>query len=168
MGSEFQPKPHVVVVGAGIVGASIAWHLATDPSGPDVTIVAEEVGGTATPCSFAWLNASWHNPRFYYDFRRRSIAGWRRLEDEVPGLRELVRWSGSLSVSESFLPLVCPLVSSMSVESGWCHRDLILLSGRDDQPWTKTWPYDQLCDDLPLGDELLPYFIMCHTVYTAF
>lgn len=101
MGSEFHPKPHIVVVGAGIVGASIAWHLAMDPSGPDVTIVAEDVGGTATPCSFSWLNASWHNPRFYYDFRRRSIAGWRRLEKEVPGLKDLVRWSGSLSVSDT-------------------------------------------------------------------
>lgn len=103
MGSEFQepPKrPHIIVVGAGVVGASIAWHLATHPTRPaDVTIVAEDVGGTATPCSFAWLNASWHNPRFYYDFRRRSIARWRDLEAEVSGLGELVNWCGSISVS---------------------------------------------------------------------
>lgn len=101
MGSEFQPKPHIIVVGAGVVGASIAWHLASHPSKPDVTIVAEEVGGTATPCSFAWLNASWGHTRFYYDFRRRSVAGWRRLEKDVPGLADLIQWSGSLSVSQS-------------------------------------------------------------------
>ena len=94
-GEEFD----VVVVGAGIVGASIAWHLARHPSSPTVTIVAEDVGGTATPCSFAWLNASYNNPRNYYDFRRRSVARWRQMGDELPELDKLIQWSGSLIVS---------------------------------------------------------------------
>ncbi|TIQ62348.1 MAG: FAD-binding oxidoreductase, partial [Mesorhizobium sp.] len=48
---------HVIVVGAGIIGASIAWHLAK--AGAKVTIVADSgAGGVATPNSFAWINAS--------------------------------------------------------------------------------------------------------------
>ncbi|OAA54146.1 fructosyl peptide oxidase [Niveomyces insectorum RCEF 264] len=87
-------KPSVIVVGAGIVGASIAWHLAAK-HGVAVTIVAADVGGTATPNSFAWLNANFNNPRFYFDARHRSMARWHGLEAEVPGLADLIRWSGT-------------------------------------------------------------------------
>lgn len=45
-------SPHVVVVGGGIIGSSIGWHLSHNAS---VTFVAEDIGGTATPNSFAWL-----------------------------------------------------------------------------------------------------------------
>ena len=85
--------PHVIVVGAGIIGASIAWHLARD--GARVTVVAEDNGGVATPCSFAWINASWGNPEFYYRFRHRSMAEWKRLAGELPGLP--LSWCGSIS-----------------------------------------------------------------------
>ncbi|KFA73506.1 hypothetical protein S40288_05771 [Stachybotrys chartarum IBT 40288] len=85
----------VIVVGAGVVGASIAWHLAHQEN-VAVTIIASDVGGTATPKSFAWLNASWHNPKFYYDLRRRSMARWKQLADAVPGLQNVVQWCGSL------------------------------------------------------------------------
>lgn len=47
----------VVVIGAGIVGASLAYHLAR--RGAHVTVV--EAGGTAsgmTGSSFAWINTS--------------------------------------------------------------------------------------------------------------
>ena len=94
MGSLSQTKPHIIVIGAGVVGASISWHLTRQSA--DVTIVASDIGGTATPNSFAWLNASWHNPRFYWDFRRRSMAGWKRLAEEVPGLQDIIRWCGAL------------------------------------------------------------------------
>ncbi|TCU15825.1 FAD dependent oxidoreductase [Rhizobium sullae] len=55
-------KQHVIVVGAGIIGASIAWHLAKADAA--VTVIAQETGGVATPNSFAWINASWGNPEF--------------------------------------------------------------------------------------------------------
>ncbi|MEQ1952533.1 FAD-binding oxidoreductase [Mesorhizobium sp. CN2-181] len=84
----------VLVVGAGIVGASVAWHLAK--AGCAVTIVdAGEGGGLATRHSFAWINATWGNPEFYFHFRRRSMAGWRRLESEIPGVA--VNWCGGLT-----------------------------------------------------------------------
>ncbi|EOO03019.1 putative glycine d-amino acid deaminating protein [Phaeoacremonium minimum UCRPA7] len=94
MSAQDENKPHVVVVGGGIVGASIAWHLTRQNA--SVTIVASDLGGTATPNSFAWLNASRHNPRFYYDLRRRSMVRWRELADEVPGLKDLVQWCGTV------------------------------------------------------------------------
>ncbi|OWV83529.1 FAD-binding oxidoreductase [Rhizobium sp. R693] len=85
-------RQHVVVVGSGIVGASIAWHLTRD--GAAVTVIAEDIGGVATPTSFAWINASWGNPEFYFHFRRRSIAEWKRLARELPGLP--LSWCGGI------------------------------------------------------------------------
>lgn len=85
-------KQRVIVAGAGIIGASIAWHLARD--GADVTVIAENNGGVATPNSFAWINASWGNPEFYFHFRRRSMAEWKRLAAELPGLP--LSWCGGI------------------------------------------------------------------------
>src|SRR5205823_5062105 len=83
----------IIVVGAGIIGASIAYHLAR--CGAQVIVVdAGEPGGLATRASWAWINASWGNPEFYFRFRRRSMKEWRRLEEEVAGLAP--RWSGGL------------------------------------------------------------------------
>lgn len=86
-------QPNVLVVGAGIIGASIAYHLAK--AGARVAIIeAGQPGGVATRRSWAWINASWGNPEIYFRLRIRSMAEWRRLEREVPGLG--VAWAGGL------------------------------------------------------------------------
>jgi glycine/D-amino acid oxidase-like deaminating enzyme len=86
------PK-RVIIIGSGIIGASIAYHLAVQ--GAAVTVIeAEEPGGLATRASWAWINASWGNPEPYYRLRLRSMSEWRRLASEIPGLR--VRWCGGL------------------------------------------------------------------------
>ncbi|CAK7244444.1 MAG: hypothetical protein STHCBS139747_005983 [Sporothrix thermara] len=97
------PK-HVIVVGGGIIGASLAWYLAA--LGAHVTVIAppDGLGGTATPNSFAWINANRGNARHYYELRRRSMAHWRVLSDEasgVPGLAKLVRWTGTIQWNEA-------------------------------------------------------------------
>jgi glycine/D-amino acid oxidase-like deaminating enzyme len=83
----------IVVVGAGIIGASIAYHLAR-AGAPVIVVDAGEPGGLATRASWAWINASWGNPKFYFRFRIRSMKEWRRLGEEVPGIG--VRWCGGL------------------------------------------------------------------------
>jgi glycine/D-amino acid oxidase-like deaminating enzyme len=84
----------VIVIGAGIIGASIAWHLAR--AGANVTILDSGAGGgVATPNSWAWINASWGNPESYFRLRKRSMLEWRRIDREVPGLQ--VDWCGGLS-----------------------------------------------------------------------
>ncbi|MGV3552300.1 NAD(P)/FAD-dependent oxidoreductase [Rhizobium sp.] len=83
---------NIIVIGGGIIGASIAWHLVT--AGAKVRLIAEKTGGVATPTSFAWINASWGNPEPYYRLRTRSMAEWTRLAAEVPGVN--LAWSGGL------------------------------------------------------------------------
>jgi len=85
--------PRIVVVGAGIVGASIAWHLSA--AGARVTVVeAGAAGGVATPNSFAWINASAGNPEPYFRLRIRAMAEWRRLAAALPALP--LAWPGGL------------------------------------------------------------------------
>ncbi|TIN27278.1 MAG: FAD-binding oxidoreductase [Mesorhizobium sp.] len=83
----------VIVIGAGIIGASIAWHLSR--AGARVTVIADSAaGGVATPNSFAWINASWGNPEPYFRLRTRAMAEWTRLAQDLPGLP--LSWCGGL------------------------------------------------------------------------
>jgi glycine/D-amino acid oxidase-like deaminating enzyme len=83
----------VIIVGAGIIGASIAWHLTR--AGAGVTIVETAApGGVATPASFAWINATWGNPEPYFKLRMRSIAEWTQLKAAVPDIH--LGWTGGL------------------------------------------------------------------------
>src|SRR5579885_929178 len=87
-------RDHVVIIGAGIMGASIGYHLAR--RGADVTILEKQRPGSgATEKSFAWINASFSKqPRAYYDLNLLGIAGWRRLALEFGDLQ--VQWGGSV------------------------------------------------------------------------
>ena len=86
-------KLHVVVAGAGIIGASIAYHLAK--SGATVTVIDRE--GPASHASrgtFAWINATWaKTPRSYHALNQESVANWKDLHRS---LNLPVRWGGSL------------------------------------------------------------------------
>jgi glycine/D-amino acid oxidase-like deaminating enzyme len=83
----------IIIIGAGIIGASIAWHLTK--AGARVTVVSESgSGGVATPNSFAWINASWGNPEPYFRLRARAMAEWTRLARDLPGVP--LSWCGGL------------------------------------------------------------------------
>lgn len=87
----------VVVVGAGILGASVAYHLACRDV--PVTLVERGPGPAAgvTADSFAWIGgtAGGEWPGGAGDLRHAVLADWRRLEREVPGVA--VRRTGSLT-----------------------------------------------------------------------
>jgi glycine/D-amino acid oxidase-like deaminating enzyme len=86
----------IVVVGAGSIGASIAYHLAK--RGARVSIVdAVRPAAGATEKSFGWINATFSKrPRAYFDLNQLGIAGWRRLETELGGELK-VQWGGSVA-----------------------------------------------------------------------
>jgi len=96
-------KSHrIIVVGAGLVGASIAWHLTA--RGASVTIFeAGEPGGIATPNSFAWINSNYSFPEPYFRLRHHSMHDWRRLAADVPGLP--VSLNGSIYLPASRINL---------------------------------------------------------------
>ena len=84
----------LVIVGAGIVGASVAYHAAR--AGAVVTLVdAGTPGSGVTADSFAWIGASGVRTGPAAGLRATATEEYRRLEGELPGLP--VTWSGSLS-----------------------------------------------------------------------
>lgn len=86
----------IIVIGGGIVGASLAWHLAKEK---EVIIIAETLGGVVTPKSFGWLNAAAATEKYYYDFRRRSMARWAEIGKELPNLP--ISWCGTLTCDKT-------------------------------------------------------------------
>src|ERR1035438_1436339 len=94
--SSSMPSGNIVIAGAGIIGASIGYHLAK--RGAQVTILdAEHPGSGATGKSLGWINATFSKrPRAYFDLNYAGIEAWRRLQLELAG--ELnVQWGGSVA-----------------------------------------------------------------------
>lgn len=88
-----RPKARIAVVGAGIVGSAIAYHLAK--RGLDVTVLDRNtVASASSHGTFAWINASWaKQPQSYHALNQMGVDAWHRLQRAV----DLpVKWGGSL------------------------------------------------------------------------
>lgn len=87
--------PRILVVGAGIVGASIAYHLAC--RGAAVTLIDRALPASgATGKAFGWINISHGAFGPYSRLRQRAAEDWRRLEHDL-GNALRVHWCGALS-----------------------------------------------------------------------
>lgn len=72
----------VVVIGAGVIGAAVAFRLVE--AGASVTLVDQGApGGGTTSTSFAWLNANAKPPRAYHDLNVAGVHAHFRLRDAL-------------------------------------------------------------------------------------
>ena len=97
-----RPGTDVVVVGAGIVGASVAYHAAC--AGAAVLLIDRSLPASGvTGDSFAWVRGPGAGAATdgSTPLRRTALEDWARLERDVPGVH--VNWSGSLAWGEEAL-----------------------------------------------------------------
>ena len=84
----------VTIVGAGIVGASIAYHLAK--RGAQVTVLdAERPCGGTSGATFAWLNAFRKLPESYYQLNAKGVEEYQSITQELR-CQELTHFDGGL------------------------------------------------------------------------
>jgi glycine/D-amino acid oxidase-like deaminating enzyme len=70
-----------IVIGAGVIGAGVAYRLAQ--AGARVTVLeAGRIGGGTSGCSFAWTNAHKKPPRPYHDLNVAGMKAHAALADE--------------------------------------------------------------------------------------
>ena len=91
--SASKPKEKIIVVGAGIVGVTIAYELSK--SGLDVHLIDKKYPGSqASGNSFSWINATYPKLPFSYNLlSQMGIEAYKSLSNEV-NLK--IKWSGSL------------------------------------------------------------------------
>jgi len=70
-----------VVIGAGVVGASVAFRLA-EAGASVIVLEAGRVGGGTSAASFAWTNANNKPPRSYHDLNVAGMRAHAALEEE--------------------------------------------------------------------------------------
>ena len=72
---------NTIVIGAGVMGASVAYRLAQ--AGAAVTVLeATRVGGGTSGISFAWTNAHKKPPKVYHDLNVAGMKAHAALADE--------------------------------------------------------------------------------------
>ncbi len=83
----------ILIVGAGVIGATLAFQLARQ--GAEVTVVeAAQPAHAASGRSFGWINASFHLDDAHYRLRVAGIAAHRRLGAALPEVAP--NWQGTL------------------------------------------------------------------------
>lgn len=88
----------VVIIGAGIVGASLAFALSQ--RGADVCVIDGQTPASgATGHSFGWVNASFHADKAHFELRAEGIASYRRLVGVLN--TPSIEWAGCLCWEET-------------------------------------------------------------------
>jgi len=88
-----------VVIGAGVLGASVAARLAE--TGMHVTLMeAGQPGRGTSRWSFAWVNSNDKGPRPYHDLNHAGLRAWARLAPALDGAA-WYRPAGNLEVAAS-------------------------------------------------------------------
>ena len=90
-------RPSVVIAGAGIVGAALAYHLASVGAAATIVERSRPASGV-TARSFAWINIIHGNAPDLARLRNLAIADYRRLERELDGALT-IDWNGALTWS---------------------------------------------------------------------
>ncbi len=83
-------KPHILIIGAGIIGAAIAHRLA--PKTHVMVLEAATPATLASGSSFGWINASFFHDPTHHRLRAEAIAAWARLGP----IADAVQWTGTL------------------------------------------------------------------------
>jgi glycine/D-amino acid oxidase-like deaminating enzyme len=76
----------IVVVGAGVVGAAVAYRLAEAGARVTVLEAADRIGQGTSGRSFAWTNSNEKTPRLYHDLNVAGMRAHAALRDEFGAL----------------------------------------------------------------------------------
>jgi glycine/D-amino acid oxidase-like deaminating enzyme len=86
----------IAVIGAGIVGASVAFRLAQSGEVRVFILDRSWPGSGTTSASFAWANANEKTPRDYFELNRAGLEEHFRLDEELPGGTRWLHPGGNL------------------------------------------------------------------------
>ncbi|MGV8953122.1 MAG: NAD(P)/FAD-dependent oxidoreductase [Cypionkella sp.] len=83
----------ILIIGAGILGASLAFHLSR--AGAEVTVIEAATPATAASGrSFGWINASFYANPAHHHLRVQAMTAHHRLQSHVP--TAVPNWQGAL------------------------------------------------------------------------
>ena len=91
---------NIIIIGAGIVGTTLAWYLSKNYKGKIILLDKQQVAQGVTQHSFAWLNVSYGRPDGYSKLRQHALEEWRNIDNLTDGKLK-VNWSGAISWHET-------------------------------------------------------------------
>lgn len=77
-------QPHMVIIGAGIVGAAIAYRM-TQCNARVTVVDASKPAAMATGAPFGWINASFFANPDHFHLCHAAIAAHHRLDADLGG-----------------------------------------------------------------------------------